>query len=61
MIGFIFKVSVLLLLILQVVDDGVPSNSEEIVDFNDDPINIEALFDETLTWLETQPVVDSLL
>ena len=61
MIGFIFKVSVLLLLILQVVDDGVPSNSEEIVDFNDDPINIEALFDETLTWLQTQPPVDSLL
>ncbi|KAF3960222.1 hypothetical protein CMV_015043 [Castanea mollissima] len=45
----------------KVVGDGVPSNSKEIVDSNDNPINSEALFYETLTWLQTQPLVDPLL
>lgn len=58
---YVQSFSVSLLLIFQVVDDGVPSYSEEIVDLNDDPMNIEALMDETLTWLQTQPPVDSLL
>jgi hypothetical protein len=35
-------------LILQVVGDGVPNSSEEMSDFNDDLIDIEAFLDEDM-------------
>lgn len=45
LIGFILSLSVCSL-ILQVVGDGVPSSSEEMVDYNDDMIDSEAFLED---------------